>query len=64
LPVLLRHCGLDGKQCDPREIALEQCKHIEVAHHPQPLSDKVLAELDHILETAESEAEKIFGDWD
>lgn len=62
LPSLLRHRGPDGKQRDPREIALEQFKHIEATHHPQPLSDEVLAELDHILETAENEAEKIYGD--
>jgi trimethylamine--corrinoid protein Co-methyltransferase len=62
LPDLLRRRGPDGKQRDPREIALEQFKHIEATHHPRPLSDEVLAELDHILETAESEKEKIFGD--
>jgi trimethylamine--corrinoid protein Co-methyltransferase len=62
LPSLLRHRGADGKQRDPREIALEKFKHLESTHHPQPLSDEVLAELDHILDAAEGEAEKIFGD--
>jgi len=62
LPSLLRHRGSDGKQRDPREIALEKFKQIESTHHPQPLPDDVLAELDHILEGAESEAERIFGD--
>ncbi len=60
LSSLLRQKGPDGKQRDPRDAALEKFKHIEATHHPQPLSDDVLAELDHILEAAESEAEKIF----
>jgi len=62
LPSLLRHRGPDGQQRDPREIALEEFKHIAATHHPQPLSDEVLAELDQILEAAESEAERVFGD--
>ena len=62
LPSLLRQRGPDGKQRDPREIALEKFKQIESTHHPQPLPDDVLEELDHILERAESEAERIFGE--
>ena len=62
LPSLLRERGADGKQRDPREVALEKFKQIEATHHPQPLSENVLAELDHILEAAEGEAEKIFGE--
>jgi len=61
LPSLLRHRGVDGKQRDPREIALEEFKNIEATHHPQPLPDEVLLELDRILEGAEGEAEMIFG---
>lgn len=64
LPSLLRHRGPDGKQRDPREIALERFKHLESTHHPQPLSDEVLAELDNILDAAERESENIFGDPD
>lgn len=60
LPSLLRHRGTDGNQRDPREIALEKFKYLEATHHPQPLPDEVLLELDHILETAENEAESIF----
>jgi len=60
LPSLLRHRGADGVQRDPREVALDKFKHIEATHHPQPLPDEVLLELDRILEGAESEAEKIF----
>jgi hypothetical protein len=41
---------------------LEEFKHIEATHHPQPLPDEVLLELDRILEGAESEAERIFGE--
>lgn len=61
LPSLLRHRGPDGKQRDPRDIALEEFKHIEATHHPQPLPAEVLAELDRIMASAESEATKIFG---
>jgi trimethylamine--corrinoid protein Co-methyltransferase len=61
LPSILRHRGPDGKQRDPREIALEEFRHIEATHHPQPLPDDVLAELDRIMESAESEAGMIFG---
>ena len=62
LPTLLRHRGPDGKQRDPREIALEEFKQIEANHHPQHLPDDVLAELDRIIESAEREAAKIFGE--
>ena len=60
LPSLLRNRGPDGKQRDPREVALEKFKQIEATHHPRPLSSEVLAELDHILEAAEIEAGRIF----
>ena len=62
LSSLLRQRGPDGKQRDPREIALEKFKHIEATHHPQPLPDEVLVELDNILEGAESEAVRLFGE--
>ena len=61
LPSLLRHRGADGRQRDPCEIALEQFKHIAATHHPQPLPDEVLAELDQIIAAAEGEAAAIFG---
>jgi trimethylamine--corrinoid protein Co-methyltransferase len=60
LSPLLRQRGSSGKQRDPRDVALEKFKHLDATHHPQPLSDDVLAELDHILETAEKEAESVF----
>ncbi len=62
LPSLLRHRGVDGQQRDPREIALEQFKQIAATHHPQPLPDEVLAELNQILDSAEIEAARIFDD--
>jgi trimethylamine--corrinoid protein Co-methyltransferase len=64
LPSLLRHRGADGKQRDPREVALEQFKQIASTHHPQPLPDEVLTELDHILERAEGEVEELIGSSD
>jgi trimethylamine--corrinoid protein Co-methyltransferase len=59
LPSILRNYGADGKQRDPREIALEKFKEIEATHHPRPLPDEVLMELDRVLEAAEREAKKI-----
>jgi trimethylamine--corrinoid protein Co-methyltransferase len=53
--------GSDNQPSDPRDVALEKFKQIEASHNPQPLPEKVLAELDKILEAAEREAEKIFG---
>ena len=46
---------------DARDAALEKFKQIEASHHPQPLPREVLAELDKILESAESTAEELFG---
>ncbi|MGD2157997.1 MAG: trimethylamine methyltransferase family protein [Anaerolineales bacterium] len=62
LPSLLGHRGVDGQQRDPREIAREQFKHLEATHHPQPLPDEVLEELDQIMNAAEGEALAIFGE--
>ena len=52
--------GPDNQPRDPREVALEIFKQIEVSHRPQPLPEKILAELDKILAAAEREAEKLF----
>ncbi len=51
----------DGSVRDPREVALEKFKEIESTHNPQPLPDDVLLELDKIIQSAERDAEKIFG---
>jgi trimethylamine--corrinoid protein Co-methyltransferase len=49
----------EGVLRDPGDVALEEVKKLADTHHPEPLSDEVLAELDRILEAAEREAEKI-----
>jgi trimethylamine--corrinoid protein Co-methyltransferase len=59
LPSMLRHYKPDGKQLDPREIALEKFKEIEASHKPRPLPHEKLVELDRILESAEIEAENL-----
>ncbi len=51
----------DNQPRDARDAALEKFKQIEASHHPQPLPREVLAELDKILESAESTAEELFG---
>jgi hypothetical protein len=49
----------DGEWCDPRQIALEEFKHLAATHQPRPLPTEVLVELERILAAAELEAEKI-----
>jgi len=61
LPPYLRQRGTDGKRRGPREVALEEFKTIAAIHHPQPLPDVVLTELETILASAEREAKAIFG---
>jgi trimethylamine--corrinoid protein Co-methyltransferase len=56
---LLRQKGADGSQRDPREVALKEFKRINETHHPQPLPQEVLDELDRILAAAECEAERM-----
>jgi trimethylamine--corrinoid protein Co-methyltransferase len=56
---LLRQKGPDGRLRDPRQAALEEFKRIRNTHRPQPLPEKVLAELDRILASAEHEAKRI-----
>ena len=51
----------DNQPRDARDAALEKFKQIEASHHPQPLPREVLAELDKLLESAESTAEELFG---
>ena len=59
LSKLMRQKGPDGSQRDPREVALEEFKRLNETHHPKPLPQEVLAELDRILAAAEREAERI-----
>lgn len=56
---LLRQKGPDGKEQDPREVALEEFKRLKATHHPKPLPEEVLTELDRILAAAEREADRL-----
>ena len=42
-----------------REIALEEFNRINETHHPEPLPEEKLVELDRILAAAEREAERL-----
>ena len=53
--------GTDNQPRGARDAARERFKQIEASHKPQPLPGEVLAELDKILESAESTAEDLFG---
>jgi hypothetical protein len=46
----------DGNLIEPREIALNSFKEIEKNHHPQPLPESTLKELDKILQAADKKA--------
>jgi len=59
LSPVLRQKNPDGSEMEPREAALREFKRIDESHHPEPLPDHVLSELDHILAAAEREAEKV-----
>jgi trimethylamine--corrinoid protein Co-methyltransferase len=50
----------EGNPREPREIALEKFKELEKNHHPEPLSESSLKELDQILAAADKTALK-FG---
>lgn len=56
---LVRQKGQDGALRDPREVALERFRQIAEEHHPRPLPEDVLAELDRILHAAERQAERM-----
>jgi trimethylamine--corrinoid protein Co-methyltransferase len=57
-PILHRNDS-DGRRLDPQEAALAEFKRIDQNHHPEPLPQEKLLELDRILEAADREAEKI-----
>jgi trimethylamine--corrinoid protein Co-methyltransferase len=59
LPKLTGQKNPDGSPRDPRDVALEEFKHIYTTHQPEPLPCEVLTELDHILAAAEREAERL-----
>ena len=59
LSPILRQKESDGSNIDPREAAIKEFKRIDETHHPEPLPDEVLAELDRILASADREAERL-----
>jgi trimethylamine--corrinoid protein Co-methyltransferase len=61
LSPLQRQKDDQGKHHDPRELALEVFKEIERKHHPEPLPDNKIKELERIIQHAESEAAEIYG---
>jgi trimethylamine--corrinoid protein Co-methyltransferase len=54
---LLEYEDANGNPRDTEEVALEKFKHLNETHHPKPLPDEVLTELDRILAAAGREAE-------
>jgi trimethylamine--corrinoid protein Co-methyltransferase len=56
---LLRKVDASGKRRLPQEIALEEFNKLYATHQPEPLPDKVLAELDQITAAADREAENL-----
>jgi trimethylamine--corrinoid protein Co-methyltransferase len=59
---LVRQKDPEGRPRDPREVALEQFRQVAADHHPRPLPENVLAELDRILDAAERQAERLAGE--
>jgi trimethylamine:corrinoid methyltransferase-like protein len=53
--------GPENQSLDPRDVALEKFKEIEASHHPEPLPEEVLKEMDMILAAADRDAQSIFG---
>jgi trimethylamine--corrinoid protein Co-methyltransferase len=49
----------DGNLREPREIALENFKELENNHHPEPLPESTLKELDKILAAADKKASEL-----
>ena len=49
----------EGNPREPREIALEKFKELEKNHHPEPLPESSLKELDQILAAADKTALKL-----
>ena len=56
---ILRQQDAEGKQRSPREVALEEFKHLYETHHPEPLPENVQKDLDQILAMADKTAKKL-----
>jgi trimethylamine--corrinoid protein Co-methyltransferase len=57
-PIMHRN-NPEGKRMNPQEAAIAEFKRLDENHHPEPLPQEKLLELDRILELADREAEKI-----
>jgi trimethylamine--corrinoid protein Co-methyltransferase len=49
LSPLLRQRDAEGKERDPREVAMDEFKRLNDSHHPEPLPEEILKEMDRIL---------------
>jgi trimethylamine--corrinoid protein Co-methyltransferase len=59
LSKLMRQKDDQGDPRDPRQVALEIYLQIEATHHPEPLPEKTIQELDRILTAVNAEADRI-----
>ena len=49
----------EGNLREPREIALEMFKELEKNHHPEPLAESALKEMDKVLAAADKRASEL-----
>lgn len=59
LSPISHHTGPDGRKLDPLEAAIAEFKRIDESHHPEPLPQEKLLEMDRILEAADRQAERL-----
>lgn len=58
---ILRQLDSDGKLREPRDVAIDEFKKLHDNHHPEPLPDDVLKEMDNILASADQLARELEG---
>jgi trimethylamine--corrinoid protein Co-methyltransferase len=56
---ILRQLDSDGKLRNPRDVAIDEFKKLYDNHHPEPLPDDVLKEMDIILASADQLAKEL-----
>jgi trimethylamine--corrinoid protein Co-methyltransferase len=56
---IFRQLDSDGNLREPRDVAFEEFKNLYDNHHPEPLPDTVLKEMDKILAAADQLAKKL-----
>ncbi|MFC2028600.1 trimethylamine methyltransferase family protein [Chloroflexota bacterium] len=56
---IFRQLDGDGKLRQPRDVAIEMFREISDRHHPEPLEDKKIIEMDKILDAAEKTAKNL-----